>query len=359
MTHRRLQPYVGQTIAKHYRIEQILASGGMGLVVEAVHVKLGKRVAIKLLRPDVPCRRTAVRRFLRETRIASQLRSKHIVQMYAAGELQRGEPFLVMELLEGEDLGERLEWEGSLAARDAVDLVLQAARGVAAAHARNIVHRDIKPENLFVTREADGSEVVKVLDFGLSKVRQRIDSDAEAEALSAELTGPTTKLGTCPYMPPEQWMCSRDVDARGDVWALGVVLFELISGERPFDARGIGALMHKILNGERQQLSELVAGVPAALDAIIDRCIAVNPDDRFADASELVEALEAVVGIIPEQVIQRRSPMSQRAALRTQPVMAAAAALLIASTTWSSERNTTESALADTLVPPTMSSATL
>jgi serine/threonine-protein kinase len=358
MTQPRLQPYVGQIIAKHYRVEQVLASGGMGLVVEAVHVKRGKRVAIKLLRSDIQCRRTAVRRFLRETRIASQLRSEHIVEMYAAGEHRRGEPFLVMELLDGEDLGEHIELEGRLAPRRAAELVLQAARGVAAAHARNIVHRDIKPENLFVTRTPEGREVVKVLDFGLSKVRQQMDSESEACELRAELTGPTTKLGTCPYMPPEQWVCSRDVDARGDVWALGVVLYELISGQRPFEARGIGALMHKILGGDRQKLSELVGGLPAALDAIIDRCLAVNRDDRFSDASELVDALEAVAPLLPERTSGKVDSPMRRAALTTQPVMAAAAAaLLIASSTWSTETYGSHHALADTLMPPAPVSA--
>jgi len=218
---------VGDVIAQKYRVEGIVGRGGMGVVVSARHVQLGQTVAIKLLTlpPDEDRRDEAIARFLNEAQAAAKLRGDHVVRIYDVGQLESGLPFMVMELLSGSDLGSMLDARGALPEAEAVDYVLQACAGVAEAHQMGIVHRDLKPSNLFVTRRSDGLPLLKVLDFGISK---QLGDPSSGEELPT-FTNTRTLMGSPNYMSPEQVRDARRVDARADIWALGIILQELIT----------------------------------------------------------------------------------------------------------------------------------
>ncbi|MEZ4314973.1 MAG: serine/threonine-protein kinase [Polyangiaceae bacterium] len=218
----------GDIVAGKYLVDRVLGVGGMGAVVAATHTQLDQRVAIKFLLPQMLGSREVVERFQREARAAAKIRSEHVVRVSDVGTLDGGVPFIVMEFLEGKDLGELLQRRGPLPVPLAVDYVLEACEALAEAHAAGIVHRDLKPSNLFLARRADETDIVKVLDFGISK-----QITPEALQSSPSLTRTTDVFGSPTYMSPEQLKASRDVDTRADLWALGVILFELISGAPP------------------------------------------------------------------------------------------------------------------------------
>jgi serine/threonine protein kinase len=265
----------GELVDGKFRIEEVLGYGGAGVVVAARHDVLEQRVAIKMLHASPQQRPKAVARLLREARAASRLRSAHVPRVYDVGTLDNGSPFIVMELLSGEDLSRRLDRSGSLPVAEAVGYVLQACDAIGEAHAQGIVHRDLKPQNLFLTE----SSVVKVLDFGISKVW-------EEENLQLTTTGAV--MGTPRYMSPEQLIDPATIDARSDIWSLGVILHELVTGRRPFDAASFALLTQNILNDEAPKLT----GVPSALAAVIARCLKKDKDRRFASVAELASALE-------------------------------------------------------------------
>src|SRR5688500_4451427 len=219
---------VGDRIADKYVVESIIGEGGMGLVVAARHVELDQRVAIKLLLPAIAELGTAAERFRREARSAARIRSDHVCRVLDVGSLPSGVPYLVMEHLEGCDLATELERRTRLPVAEAIEWVLQACEGLAEAHSVGIVHRDLKPANLFLARRSDGSKRIKLLDFGVSKALD--DSGAGQH----KLTQTSTLVGSPLYMSPEQLSSSRDVDVRTDIWALGAVLHELLSGKPPF-----------------------------------------------------------------------------------------------------------------------------
>src|SRR5580692_11053877 len=207
----------GELLAGRYRIESVLGEGGMGVVVAATHMQLGKKVAVKILRRELASDDEQSARFSREAQAGVRLTGDHSVHVLDVGQLADGTPYMVMEFLVGADLGEVLTQRTRLSPFDAVDHILQATEGIAEAHAHGIIHRDIKPQNLFLTHRADGSPLVKVLDFGLNK---GVDNDKS-------LTKSRTIFGSPYYMSPEQMKASRDVDARTDIWALGACLYEL------------------------------------------------------------------------------------------------------------------------------------
>lgn len=271
---------VGEVIAGKYKLERVLGQGGMGVVFAAVDRELERRVAIKLLLPEHTENEGAVGRFLREAKAAARIRSEHVVQVYETGRLPAGVPYIVMEFLNGADLAQKLEERGTLPVPEAANYLLEACEALAQAHAAGVVHRDLKPANLFLSRHADGSDVLKVLDFGISK----LDS-------GAALTKSATILGSPYYMSPEQLQTPTDVDARADVWALGVIAYELLSGRRPFDSESLPGLCVSILNTQPAPISEITQAVPPELERFLQRCLAKDRKDRCQTVAEFAAAL--------------------------------------------------------------------
>ncbi len=273
----------GQILDGKYRIEALLGKGGMGVVVSATHLALGQRVAIKVLLDAASAEDRA--RFLREAKAAVRLRGEHVARAIDVGELETGEPYIVMEYLEGEDLSALVKRDGALPVADAAQYLLEACEALAEAHSLGFVHRDIKPANLFLARAADGTRRVKVLDFGISKAVS-LEGD---EAMG--LTSTTEVLGSPSYMSPEQMRASRDVDARSDVWSLGVVAFELFTGKRPYRAQSFAELVFKVATEPVPSMREFRADLPVVLDATVLRCLGKDREDRFASVAELAWAL--------------------------------------------------------------------
>jgi len=275
-------------IAGRYHILQTIGAGGMGRVVEANDLETGRKVAIKFMQPSSVASPDARRRFAREARAAARLKSDHVARVLDVGTAEDGAPFIVMELLVGEDLATRLERRGPLPWRVAVECMMQACEGIAEAHARGIVHRDIKPRNLFLSKEPDGAAHVKIVDFGIAKDILRRDH-------GQTLTRGAIALGSPHYMAPEQMASSRDVDQRTDVWAIGVCLYELCSGQRPFRASNVQKLFGKVLTRAPKRLRAVVPDAPAGLESIVARCLEKEPSARYADAAAVRDALERLV----------------------------------------------------------------
>jgi len=296
-----MSPDVGDVIAGKYRVERVLGTGGMGVVVAAVHEELEQRVALKVLRHEVIDDEDAVARFAREARAAARIRSEHVARVLDVTTTTSGAPVLVMELLEGCDLERLLQTRGPLATHVAVDLVLEACEGVAAAHAAGVVHRDLKPANLFLAERADGTTAVKVLDFGISKVV----ATPGATTRDAGVTGAAMILGSPFYMAPEQLASTRDADARADVWSLVVVLFELIAGTVPFDGATIPIVQTRILTAPTPSLAALRNDIPPDIDAVIRHGLEKRLTHRFANVTELARALAPFASLAGAQSIPR------------------------------------------------------
>jgi serine/threonine-protein kinase len=274
-------PRVGAQVDR-YTIVRLLGKGGMGAVYEARHAKLGRRVAIKFLLPELAARAEILRRFENEAVAAGGLEHPNLVAVIDLGGAADGSPYLVMEFLQGEDCARLVRHVGALPVARAVNIVLQACRGVAVAHDAGIVHRDLKPENLFLTDVGDGGDQIKVLDFGIAKLRP-VDGQA------ATRTGST--FGTTHYMSPEQARGASEVDARTDVWSMGVVLYELLSGRKPFDAEQPLNVVHQILNATPPPLATARPGLPRGLVAAVERALRKDADARFPSIRALATAL--------------------------------------------------------------------
>ncbi len=270
----------GDLIAGKYRVDRVLGAGGMGVVVAATQVALDRAVALKFLRPRVLERPDHVARFAREARAAAKLESEHVTRVLEVGALEGGQPYIVMEYLEGEDLSQVLARRGPLPCDEAVGYVLEACEAVAEAHAHGIVHRDLKPANLFLATRATGAPVIKVLDFGLSKF-----------AGEEKVTSASTLLGSPLYMSPEQLWSATAADSRSDIWSLGVVLYELLTAHAPFSSDRMPELIAAILHKSPRPIEEERPEVPAGLRAVIHRCLEKEPSLRFADTGELAQAL--------------------------------------------------------------------
>jgi serine/threonine-protein kinase len=278
---------LGEIILGKYRLDRILGRGGMGVVVRATHLQLGQPIAIKFMSPLLAENDREIQRFVLEARAAARIRSEHVARVFDVDMLPSGPPYIVMEYLDGEDLSTMLKRLGRLDVPEAVAYVLQACEAIAEAHAVGIVHRDLKPGNLFCCRRPDGAPLIKVLDFGVSKLLA--NSDATLRGIA--LTGPQVVLGTPLYASPEQLRLSADVDARTDIWALGVILYELISGKSPFQADSFPQICAKVVHMPYQPLGGLRPEVSEELCAAVARCLAKDRDERFPTVAHLAEAL--------------------------------------------------------------------
>ncbi len=275
-------PSIGHVIGGKYELVSVLGEGGMALVYEACHVRLGQPVAIKLLAPEFSREPELVARFEREARAVAQLRTRHVPRVMDVDATGAGVPYIVMEFLEGRDLEAELEARGRIPTGEVIDYVLQACAAMLEAHAANIVHRDLKPANLFLTK--DGPErIVKVLDFGISKVL--------GEATT--LTGAGAVMGTVLYMPPEQIRASSNVDARADIWSIGVILFELIAGRAPWEGNS-QQIANAIVSTDAPELRGFV-DVPERLSDVVKMMLQRDVNRRFLTVRDVVFALAPFV----------------------------------------------------------------
>jgi serine/threonine-protein kinase len=275
-----LQP--GAVLASKYRIERILGEGGMGTVYAAHHELLDQRVALKILFEDAMRDQEASARFLQEARSAARLQSEHVARVMDIDTFN-GVPYIVMEYLEGADLGQYIERKRLFPPDTSVDYVLQALEAIAQAHAQGIVHRDLKPSNLFLASTQDGSQIIKVLDFGISK--------PTFGGKVSSLTSSRSVLGSPPYMSPEQVRSPRTVDTRTDIWSIGVLFYELLTGKMPFDGDQVGELFAAILEQEPRGIRTQRSDVPEGLERAIFRALAKKREQRYPDVSKLAKAI--------------------------------------------------------------------
>ena len=279
---------VGHVLAGKYRIERVLGQGAMGVVVAAHHLQLDERVAIKFLLAESLANADTVMRFAREARAAVKIKSEHVARVTDVGTLENGSPYMVMEYLEGGDLSGWLATQGPLPVELAVDFVLQACEAIAEAHALGIVHRDLKPANLFVAHLPGGVQSVKVLDFGISKMTGLSGSGSGGQDSA---TRTQALMGSPLYMSPEQMQSSKDVDARTDVWALGIILHELITGASPFVSDTMPELVLKIMQTEPAPLRVSRPDAPEGVETAIFRCLTKARTQRFQTVGALASAL--------------------------------------------------------------------
>ena len=288
----RFEPKPGLVVADKYRVDEVIGEGGMGIVVSATHVGLEQRVAIKFLLPEAMRSAEVVERFLREARIAAKVNSEHVARVSDVGRVDDGTPFIVMEHLEGADLGAILRRDGQLPVEEACEITLQACEALAEVHAAGIVHRDLKPSNLFVTRRADGAPCVKLLDFGISKLTDPGDGGEDPA-----LTATATIMGSPSYMSPEQLRSTKEVDARTDVWSLGAVLYEAVTGRGAFRRETVPQVCAMIASEEPAPPSSLRQEVPAELERAIMGCLIKDPEQR----STLVDLARGIVRLAPDR----------------------------------------------------------
>lgn len=269
---------VGNILAGKYRVERTIGAGGMGVVVEATDTRLERRVAIKFLLPDYAEHGEAASRFMREARAAVKIKSDHTARVIDVGTMENGSPYMVMEFLEGADVSQILERDGVLSVEDAALYIIQACEAVAEAHSHGIVHRDLKPANLFLAQQPDGSLRIKVLDFGISKV-----ADTQ---LDHSLTRTSSMMGSPLYMSPEQMRSTRSVDLRTDIWALGVIFYEMVTGSLPFIANSVPELSAKVLLEAHEPLSSRRPDLPLALERVVTRALCKNASERYPSIAE-------------------------------------------------------------------------
>jgi serine/threonine-protein kinase len=306
----------GDVLAGKYRVDRVIGTGGMGVVVAAHHLLLDEKVAIKLLLPEALAAPEAVARFDREARAAVKIKSEHVARIIDVGKLDDGAPYMVMEYLEGSDLSAWLTRHGRLPIDQAVDFVLQACEAIAEAHAMGMVHRDLKPANLYCIRRPDGALSIKVLDFGISK----LTGPVIAKGMS--MTRTQTVLGSPFYMSPEQLESSKGVDARADIWALGIILYELLTGSVPFSSDVFTELVIRIVNSPAPPARAMRHETPPALEGIILRCLEKDRDRRFANVAELARALVEFASPRAMLSLERIEGVMQGAHIAVRPSMA-------------------------------------
>ncbi|MGE0323890.1 MAG: protein kinase [Polyangiaceae bacterium] len=276
-------PAPGDVVAEKYRLGDVLGRGAMGCVMSAEHLLMQRNVAIKFVL-GFSANPNAVDRFVREARVTQSLQDEHVVRVYDLGVLENGTPYLVMEYLEGQDLAQLLRSNHRFPPETSVDYILGACEALAEAHAAGIVHRDIKPSNLILTRRKNGTPLVKVVDFGISKV---LDDDEDGEK---SLTGSVAMLGSPLYMSPEQIRSAKTIDARADVWALGVTLYTCLAGEAPFDGEGVHGVCASIVADPPRPFPEDLE-LPEGLEEVLSRCLAKRPEERTPSVPALAAEL--------------------------------------------------------------------
>jgi serine/threonine protein kinase len=286
----------GQVLAGRYRLDHLLGQGGMGAVWAATHLLTHKRVAVKLLPAEVASPET-LRRFVREARAASAVRHPNVVEIHDILTFDDGSPALVMDLLEGETLAQHLERSGFIPLAELASIMAPVLSAVGSAHAAGIVHRDLKPDNIFLARLGDGRIEPMVLDFGIAKLMP-LEEKMDVETTGITRTG--SMLGTPLYMAPEQAFGEKDVDARADVWALGVILYECSSGRRPIDGDSLGQVFKMITVGPTPPLDRLMPDLPAAFVALVDRMMQRDRKQRIRDLREPFEFLRGWSGVAVE-----------------------------------------------------------
>ena len=333
------QPTEGDVLAGKFRIERVLGVGGMGMVVSAMHLHLDERVAIKFLLPEALTNAEAVARFGREARAAVKIKSEHVARVIDVGALETGAPYMVMELLRGQDLSQVLRDSGALPIAVAVQYVLQACEALAEAHAIGIVHRDLKPANLFLTARADGSPCIKVLDFGISKV-----SSPSGSGSDMGMTRTQSIMGSPLYMSPEQMASARDVDQRGDIWAVGCVLYELVTGRVPFEAETMPQLCTLILHTDPPPPRSIRAEVPESLDHVILRCLRKDRNQRYPDVAALAADLAVFSPDLGPRSAARISRVLSSSGMSTTPLTSSNPALQVAGSSTGAAWGTTQTA---------------
>jgi serine/threonine protein kinase len=302
----------GDVLAGKYRVDKVLGIGGMGVVVAAHHIHLDDRVAIKFLLPETLGNAEAVMRFAREARAAVKIKSEHVARVTDVGTLENGAPYMVMEYLEGADLSCWLSERGALPVERAVDFMLQACEAIAEAHALGIVHRDLKPANLFVARLPGSVETIKVLDFGISKLTGLSASGGESSQ-----TKTSALMGSPLYMSPEQMQSSKNVDTRGDIWALGVILYELVTGAAPFVADTMPELILSIMSSPPGSLRSHRPDLPEGLEAVVARCLEKDRTKRYQTVGDMALALLPFGSKRARASVDRISQVMQAAGMAT------------------------------------------
>ena len=298
------QDLIGRTVSDRYMIRGVLGEGGMGTVYEAEHMGLGRQVAIKVLNPSQAKKRVAVKRFQQEARAAGAIGHPNICEVYDLGLLDDGSPYLVMEKLIGTTLADRIGREGGLPFDEITDVMIQVLSGLIAAHDKGIVHRDIKPENIFLARRVGCPPIVKILDFGVSKMMPQFQGGEE----QLDLTRTGMVMGTPYYMSPEQARGERNLDGRVDVYACGVMMYESIVGKRPFLAPNYNALLLSIINTTPKSLREVRPATPGAMESVVLRMMAKARDDRYPTANAVLRDIQ---GLAAAQQAGRPAPPAQ------------------------------------------------
>ncbi len=304
----------GDILAGKYRVDRVLGIGGMGMVVAATHIDLDEPRAIKFMRSEARASVEAETRFLREARASAGLKSEHVVRVHDMGRLEAGEPYLVMEFLEGMDLKAIIKRSKAVSIVQAVDYMVQACEALAEAHAVGIIHRDLKPSNLFVTTGNDARPCAKVLDFGISKL-----TGALAESAGMDLTQTTSVMGSPLYMSPEQMESARDIDARSDIWSLGVMLYETLTRTRPFSGKTVTAVAMSVAKDVVVPPSKRRPEIPAKLEQVMLRCLDKNRDDRYDNVAELTKALAPFASSESQALIERIGRVQSRGEEKPAP----------------------------------------
>jgi eukaryotic-like serine/threonine-protein kinase len=311
-------PQLGAIVAQKYQLIRELGEGGMAVVFQATHIKLNQAVALKMLDPSLAKSKTVVARFEREARAAASLKSAHVAKVIDVDVTEQGLPFMVMELLHGNDLAEELKRRGPLPYWEVVGYLLHACAAMSEAHLAGIVHRDLKPSNLFLCKDAAGS-FIKVLDFGISKMDTYNESDPTGE--ESRMTSTFTAMGTAMYMSPEHVRSTKHVDHRTDIWSLGVILYELITGRLPFSGDAATAIAAAIVADTPESLAKLCPHVPGELVQVVERAMHKDRELRFQTMSEFARALRPFAASVREAI---PSPTTGASAPTLQPSVSVA-----------------------------------